>query len=141
MTKFKEGKELKRRQIDLESYWSPWKDVEEVKLTRGIGFDKVVLGISLGALPDICEQLIDANDGWRKMVDEVKTVRTQAFQLWLKPILPQLGWQMPSPCITAYTEPMDTWADMSHLIDRESWTAENGPKNIAYFCGPMEDDD
>jgi uncharacterized protein with NAD-binding domain and iron-sulfur cluster len=33
---------------------------------------------------------------------------------------------------------MDTWADMSQLIDRENWPADNAPNNIAYVCGPIE---
>ena len=39
----------------------------------------------------------------------------------------------------AFYEPIDTWADMSDLIPRETWPAGNRPKSIAYFCGPFPD--
>ena len=73
------------------------------------------------------------------MVDRVKTVQTQALQLWLKPTLEELGWEGASPVLGAYREPLDTWADMSHLVPREDWPADNEPGSIAYFCGPMKD--
>ena len=134
-----EGRQLQARQINLESYWTPWTDVETVTLERGRDFDDVVLGISLGALRSICSELIAVNDDWRNMVERVETCRTQAFQLWLKPSLSDLGWNE-SPVAGGYVEPLDTWADMSHLIEREDWDPATMPGNIAYFCGPMEDD-
>ena len=33
-------------------------------------------------------------------------------------------------------QPINTWADISQLIARESWPTSVG--NIAYFCGPMQ---
>lgn len=132
----------KLKNVNLESFCSPWKDVEEVRLDAGQHFDKVILGISLGAMPYICHDLIEANKDWRAMVKQVKTVRTQAFQMWLKPSAYQLGWtKMGLPILTAYDiTPLDTWADMSHLIDHEDWPSKTYPLNIAYFCGPMKDD-
>lgn len=134
-----EGRQLQARGINLESYWTPWQDVETVTLERGTDFDLVVLGISLGALPTICSELIAVNDSWRNMVERVETCRTQAFQLWLTPSLAELGWEK-SPIAGGFVEPLDTWADMSHLIDREAWEGNESPSNIAYFCGPLVDD-
>jgi uncharacterized protein with NAD-binding domain and iron-sulfur cluster len=135
----KEGEDLKARRINLESYWTDWQDVEARSLSKDVDFDVVVLGISLGALPTVCSDLIAAQPAWRAMVDDVLTIRTQAFQLWLSPSLEGLGWRDPSPVMTTYVEPLDTWADMSHLIERETWPVGQAPGNIAYFCGPMED--
>jgi len=134
-----EADALQADHVNLESYWTTWKDREAITLTRGKDFDLVILGIALGALPIVCAELIAARDDWRRMVEEVGTVRTQAFQLWLKPSLRGLGWTMPSPVVGGYVEPLDTWADMSQLIDREDFPAAQTPGNIAYFCGPMED--
>ncbi|MEM7392542.1 MAG: hypothetical protein AAF492_09340 [Verrucomicrobiota bacterium] len=36
----------------------------------------------------------------------------------------------------AYEEPMNTWSDMSQLIDKEDWPGDE-VKNISYFCGPQ----
>jgi uncharacterized protein with NAD-binding domain and iron-sulfur cluster len=41
--------------------------------------------------------------------------------------------------VTAFTEPMDTFADMNHLLIREEWPADSCPAAIGYFCGPMHD--
>jgi len=132
-----EGDALKSQGINLESFWTPWPDVEEFELKLGQDFDLVVQGISLGAFPFICSELIAANDGWRQMVENVQTTRTQAMQLWLNKDIAGLGWTQPSPILDAYVQPMNTWADMSQLIDRESWRPPNVVRSIAYYCGPM----
>nr|MDQ2732897.1 NAD(P)-binding protein [Armatimonadota bacterium] len=133
-----EGEDLKAQNIDLESFWTPWKDVEERTLKVGKDFDKVVLGISLGSLPYVCPELIAESSVWQEMVQKVETVRTMAMQLWLLRNLADLGWAMKSPVIDAYADPQNTWADMSHLLCREVWPADCNPLNIAYFCGPLE---
>jgi uncharacterized protein with NAD-binding domain and iron-sulfur cluster len=134
-----EGEELKAKKINLESAWAQWHDAEKITLKYGEDFDLVVLGISLGALKYICPELITARKEWQEMVDKVKTVQTQALQVWLKPDLTELGWLMPSPVIDGYAHPFNTWADMSHLNIRENWSLDHYPGNIAYFCGPLED--
>jgi uncharacterized protein with NAD-binding domain and iron-sulfur cluster len=113
---------------------------EEV-LTRKAEFDEVVLGIPVGVLKTIAPQLIAASPRWQRMVDEVRTVRTQALQLWLGPTAYQLGWtRMGRPLIAGFhASPLNTWVDMSHLLPREAWPYEAGrcPLDIAYFCGPL----
>jgi uncharacterized protein with NAD-binding domain and iron-sulfur cluster len=133
-----DGQELKDKGYNLESFWTDWQDVEEIELKKGLDFDTVVFGISIGAVPFICSDLICANEKWKNMVDNVLSVRTLALQVWLKPDLKGLGWQGKSPVIDAYEDPFNTWADMSHLLPRESWPENHDPKNVAYFCGPME---
>jgi uncharacterized protein with NAD-binding domain and iron-sulfur cluster len=139
-----EGEALRARGVDLEASWADWPAVERRVLAAGQDFDVVVLGIPLGALPAICGELIEELPAWHKMVERVKTTPTLAFQLWTKPDLAALGWRDPSggseaPIQGAYVEPVDTWADMSHLLPREAWPAHERPGHLAYFCGPLDD--
>ena len=132
-----EGDRLRAEDIDLESSWTPWTNVETRVLQAGIDFDAVVLGISLGSLPFIAPELIAASPKWAAMCAHMQTVRTMALQLWMKPGLAELGWPLPSTVLDGFVEPLDTWADMSQLIPRESWPAGLEPRSIAYFCGTM----
>jgi len=134
-------KEQPGMHVDLESAWSSWgpQHEDEVVLRAGTGFDRLVLGISLGSLEEICGELVAANPRWQAMVEKVKTVRTQAFQLWLNKPLAQTGWTRGSPVLSAFVEPIDTWADMTHTRATEDWPADRQPEQIAYFCGPMAD--
>src|SRR5205823_2556166 len=65
-----EGEALKAGNINLESFWTPWEDKGgPLTLQAGTDFDRVVLGISLGALPFLCSELINARpDTWGAMV-------------------------------------------------------------------------
>jgi uncharacterized protein with NAD-binding domain and iron-sulfur cluster len=135
-----EGAALRQGAIDLESAWTPWPDVAKRTLQRGKDFDLVVLGISLGAVSHICPELLRASQAWRDMVAHVLTVQTQSFQIWLNRSADELGWHTSERTMaTAYTEPLDTWADMSQLIPREDWPETANVKNITYFCGPLSD--
>lgn len=109
-------------------------------LKLGKDYDRIVLGISVGALPDICTELAAGVNSWKDMFLNLQTVRTQAFQLWLKTDTYRgLGWEMPRTVLSAYVQPIDTWADMTHLVPREAWPPLPGqyPLGIAYFCGPL----
>ena len=87
-----EGEELKRRAINLESYWADWADVEQLTLVHGRDFDHVIFGISLGSVPILCGELVEARPEWRAMVQHVQTTPTQAFQLWFLPDIAGLAW-------------------------------------------------
>jgi uncharacterized protein with NAD-binding domain and iron-sulfur cluster len=123
--------------LNLESLWFEWDNAQALRLERGVDFDQVVFGISLGSVPLLCAELCAAFPAWQRMVDTVKTVCTMGVQHWLKPDLAGLGWTQPSPVMDAYHEPLDTWADMSHLLPREVWPPGHGPANVAYFCGAL----
>ena len=139
----KEGDELKAKKIDLEDYNAPWPDVEELVLESGKDFDLAVFGLSLGAVPFVCSQVLAQKEDWRQMVDKVKIVTTQAFQFWWTRNVADLGWRpaVDGRCLgeravlSCFIEPCDTWADMSHLLPLEDWDVP--VKNISYFCGPI----
>lgn len=135
-----EGDALQAQDVNLENWWTTWKDPVPPKvLEAGRDFDLVVLGISLGALPYICPELIADNERFRMMVAKVETTLTQGMQLWLTPDLPKLGWPMVKPVVVGYADPFDTWSDMSHLIERESWPPAT-VGNLAYFCMRLLDE-
>jgi uncharacterized protein with NAD-binding domain and iron-sulfur cluster len=132
------------REVNLEDWWTDWKDpVPPLVLTYGAetnGFDKVILGCSIGIFEYIAKDVIAKNKPFRDMVTNVKTTQTQAAQCWLAPDLAGLGWTLKSPVLDGYEEPMDTWADMTHLLVREDWSKSPVvPKNLAYLCSPLPD--
>lgn len=131
------GVKLAERDVDFESQWDG-ESVERRTLAVGRDFDFAVLGVGLGVLPHVCGELIARDARWRSLVERVKSVPTQAFQLWLDRDAAALGWREPPVNISGFVEPFDTWADMTHLVPRESWPRP--PKTIAYFCNVLADD-
>jgi uncharacterized protein with NAD-binding domain and iron-sulfur cluster len=101
-------------------------------------FDFVVLGVGLGAVPQVCSEILASNRKWKTMTEKVKTVATQAFQLWLSDDMPALGWNGGPVALTGFVEPFDTWADMTHLLPREAWNGHK-PQSIAYFCNAIQE--
>lgn len=144
------GDELPDGGFDLESATTRWRDeLPPLTLLRGRDFDDVVLGISIAALPRISRELMDRIPRYKQMIDGIETIATQAMQLWFDTDLAGLGWTDPpgarcaatsAPIAGSYPESFDTWADMSHLIRRETWP-DGTVKNIAYFCGQLRDDE
>ncbi|WP_163998020.1 FAD-dependent oxidoreductase [Pyxidicoccus caerfyrddinensis] len=132
-----EGEALSRHGAGLASFWSDWTPVEQRTLRHGTDFDRVLLGISLGALPSVASELIAASPRWRRMVEHVKTVRTVSAQLWVTEPLGPLASSADAPMMTAYQVPLETWADMSHLIPTEGWKAGDGVQGILYACGQL----
>lgn len=130
------GAALKKAGWNPEAQWDD-RSVSRKTLKVGRDFDFVVLGVGLGAVADTCSELIAAEPAWRTMVSEVKTVATQAFQVWLNEPIEELGWDLPPINISGYVEPFDTWADMQQLIRLENWKTD--PKAIAYFCSVLPD--
>jgi len=130
-----EGDELRDNGVELESAWDPWPGVAKRTLRRGQDFDRVVLGISVGALPYLTGELSAANRRWADMLAHVKTVQTQAFQLWLDRDARALGWDADEPAVVGSYPAC--WADMSHLLPCEEGGA--GVKNVSYFCYPLSE--
>jgi uncharacterized protein with NAD-binding domain and iron-sulfur cluster len=135
-----EGEALKQSGENLENWWTRWPNVSTRTLKRGVDFDEVVLGISIGAYPYICKQLMAETPAFAAMVDQVKVTQTQAAQVWLRPDYDIMGWPCgPRPVIGTYFEPFDTLCDMSHLIPREDWPAGT-IGNITYLTAQLPDD-
>ncbi|HWF15155.1 MAG TPA: FAD-dependent oxidoreductase [Acidimicrobiales bacterium] len=115
-------------------------DAETINLTLGRDFDAVVLAIPVGALAPLCGELAQESPRFAEMLANSKTVMTQAFQLWTTKTAQELGWSHGQGSIlTSYTEPLDTYCDMSHLLGRETWTAADSVEAVAYFCGALAD--
>jgi uncharacterized protein with NAD-binding domain and iron-sulfur cluster len=132
------------RGSNLESDYTTWHGrVGTTTLARGADFDAVVLAIPPGAARWIAGDLAAARKDWADMFANVATVQTQAMQLWLTQSSADLGYPAPGdgqkPAVTAFVEPYDTWADMSHLLDRETWRPADHVKSIAYFCNAFQD--
>jgi uncharacterized protein with NAD-binding domain and iron-sulfur cluster len=123
--------------LDLESVWADRTGEETVLLRAGEDFDAVVLATSLGMVPEVCGELLERSPRWRRMVEHVATVPTQALQLWLRREERDLGWVDPGATVSGYLAPFDTYASMSHLIAREDWGDERRPESIAYFCSVL----
>ncbi len=143
-----DGNVLEREGIDLESYGASWQGDRPKTLVRGDDFDEVVIAISVGGLPYVACDLIGKSGKWKDMIQRMRTTRTLASQVWYRRTAYELGWApMQEPVVSGYdTGPLNTWADMSHLIERESWDAgarpgrEEYPLNVSYYCGVMPDD-
>jgi len=130
--------EEKAGTADLESHFGTRVDVETRVLRRGIDFDDVVLAASLGMVELVATELIADRPEWRDMTAQVRTVATQAFQLWLRPEESALGWDRPGVVTSGYVAPFDTWASMPQTLWAEDWPEEDRPRTAAYFCGALE---
>lgn len=145
-----DGKKLEASGVDFECEKEP-PSGRAYSLQKGVDFDEVILGASLGSLPYMATELVAASNRWKMMLDKVGTVATHAAQFWLDKTAAEMGWNdlvakhnigdIPADLktvITSFEEPLDTWADMSDLIGREDWP-DPAPKSIAYFCSPAHD--
>jgi uncharacterized protein with NAD-binding domain and iron-sulfur cluster len=136
-SQLKGGAQMRRENRDFESHWDCRKaGTKELRVTRD--FDFVVLGVGIGALPYVCSEIIATNPFWSAMVEKVRTVATQAFQIWLGADLQDLGWDIPPVTLTSFVKPFDTWADMGHVVPAENWH-EPEPLTSAYFCNVLAD--
>jgi uncharacterized protein with NAD-binding domain and iron-sulfur cluster len=132
----KGGARMERGGWEFESHWDCRKvATRELRVMRD--FDFVVLGISIGAVPYVCREILATDPRWRAMVAKVSTVATQAFQIWLGEDLQELGWDIPPVTLTSFVKPFDTWADMGHLVPAEDW--QDPPRTAAYFCNVLAD--
>lgn len=129
-----DGAQMRREGWRFESHWDRRK-VGTRTLRVIEDFDFVVLGVSIGAIPHVCKEIITRDSRWQDMVDNVKTVASQAFQIWLNDDMQSLGWKAPPVTLSGFTKPFDTWSDMGHLVPEEDWGYR--PRSIAYFCNML----
>lgn len=131
-----DGGRLRDRRF--ESHWDS-RSIARKTLRVSEDFDFVVLGVGLGAIPYVCRELVERDRRWGDMVANIRTVETQAFQLWLNEDMEALGWEGPAVSMCGFERPLDTWGDMRHLIEQERWPI--APKAIAYFCSALTEPD
>jgi uncharacterized protein with NAD-binding domain and iron-sulfur cluster len=130
-----DGAALQAAGVDLESP-APVPGEERYTLRD---FDAVVLGVSLAALPPITQELTAARPAWRDMLEKLRTTRTVSAQLWFDLDREALGWRYGPAVSTAYADPLDTWADMTHLIALEGFAGQAA--QCSYLVGSLDDDD
>jgi uncharacterized protein with NAD-binding domain and iron-sulfur cluster len=130
------GTKLAKEGHDFESQWDT-ACAKTKMLELGADFDFVVLGVSIGVIPHVCQEILARDRRWRTMVERVKTVATQSFQVWLNEDLKELGWSGPPFIASAFVKPFDTWCDMAHVIPEEAWMRP--PKTSVYFCSVLAD--
>ncbi len=120
---------------EFESHWDR-RYAAKKTLKVNQHFDCVVLGVSLGAIPFVASEIIERDPRWQAMVENCKTVATQAVQLWTTEPVERLGWPEPPVNLSSFEQPFDTWADMRQLIPFEDWKRD--PEAIAYFCSVLD---
>ena len=128
--------EMRAEGTGFECFWNRRK-VATRTLRVGRDFDFVVLGVGLGAVPHVARELVGRDRRWRDMVENVKTVASQAFQIWLREDVEALGWNGPPLTLAGFVQPFDTWADMGQLLAEEHWG--RSPRSLAYFCSVLPD--
>lgn len=125
-------------QRDFESAWDRRSVGAPVRLQAGRDFHMVVLALGLGAIRCLDGNLI-TQPRWAAMLRHMKTVATQAAQIWMRREMPALGWRDPPVTLSGFEEPFDTWADMTHIVPAEDWGPKPVPRALAYFCGACDD--
>lgn len=130
------GAALAEQGVDFESHWDEHRaETKVLEVSRD--FDLVVLGVGVGAVPHVARELVERSPRWRTMVASCKSVATQAFQIWMRADMEQLGWHGGQVNLSGFVEPFDTWADMRQLIAFERMPER--PRSLAYFCSVLPD--
>jgi uncharacterized protein with NAD-binding domain and iron-sulfur cluster len=141
---------LQEHGADLESWWSDWpalyreafgQPLPSRTLRRGIDFDHVICGLPVDSLATVAPRLVDASAALRAACGKLRTVATQAYQVWLDRDVAALGWSYrpggQETILTNFSMPYDTWAPMSQVLPREEWPAGFEPASVHYFCGAL----
>lgn len=144
--------------VNFESIWCTWpppaspEDVVRVRIGEapsnraseqggpaGDYFDAAIVTVPVAGLGRVSRQLQEAADTgkpWRRMLENIGTVATQAIQLWTTRDTLSLGWTRGQVSFSAFVHPFDTWADLSHLVQAEN---QPGAKGVHYFCSTLPD--
>lgn len=133
-----DGQALQKAGVNFESSYCTVTAGPPRVLKAGSDFDLAIVAIPPAALAPIANDLAAASGLWQSALDKSASVATQSMQLWMQPDLAGLGWQYGTTVLTAYTEPYDSWGDMSQVIQRETWSGPATPGSIGYFCGCMD---
>ncbi|MGH7017705.1 MAG: FAD-dependent oxidoreductase, partial [Caulobacteraceae bacterium] len=127
------GAALEAAGVDFESSYCTVSAGPARTLTAGVDFDLAIMAMPPQSIGRYCGDLIEGSPAWASAIQAATSVGTQSLQLWMKPSVEALGWTAGPTVLTSYAEPYDSWGDMSHLVDRETWS--DPPGSIAYFCG------
>src|SRR6202012_3132093 len=114
-----DGERLETEGWNPEAFWDRREGGRKI-LRGGKDFDFVVLAVGLGAIPHVAAELLARDRRWRRMTENVKTIETGAFQLWLKKdgaAIVCLGAE--GITLTCFVKPFDPWSDMTHLLAEE----------------------
>ena len=109
-------------------------DTEVLRRQAPDGFDVVVFGLPISCVANVAPDLIAGSPRWRDAVDHLRTVPTQAMQLWLDRPASKLAEVEDGIVLSGFVEPFDTWADMSQLVSQED---VKGSATVAYFCNVL----
>ncbi|NUO48541.1 MAG: NAD(P)-binding protein, partial [Polyangiaceae bacterium] len=138
------GERMRQSGVNLECPPKDFVDAGEIVLERGRDFDDVVLGISIAALPWICGGVIKASTKWQAAVTNVKTVRTQGLQIWLRRTSMQMGFPFPGAPIASWdydaSNALNVWGDLTELLPFEGWPVDPYPLNLGYYTSTLPDD-
>ncbi|NME71149.1 NAD(P)-binding protein [Flammeovirga aprica] len=135
--------EIKEKDIDIESHWSGWENVESLELKKGRDFDVAVLATSIKPLEYICSEIMAKKPKWKNMVEKVKATATLNVQFWLNEDIEGLGmdlgeWGMKEGSYAntvIYEDPLYSWTSMTYIAPYENWKPESEAKQISYWCG------
>jgi hypothetical protein len=107
---------------------------QDYVLERGTDFDEVILAIPPAALGDMLHAVSEQARSWLQL----STVATMSEQLWLKRTPEELGYHG-APAVHGHLEgPLDTWADLSHILAHEDWGTDS-PAGLIYACGALSE--
>lgn len=141
-----EGAQMSVLGPDLESWWTGWQAVEQKVLRKGMDFDALVCAMPLGTLPYVAPKLIAQKARWKAMVDNMDTLATRQLQIWMSKSLDELGLSFPDLKDTSnrlggpsYVQPLADFYDFTPLVAWEDWPADNTPRSLLYFCGPLDE--
>jgi uncharacterized protein with NAD-binding domain and iron-sulfur cluster len=129
-----DGATLRANRVDFESAADATQTGLQTLRSRG-DFDVVILAVPPEVIKIIAPDLSARSTSWKNAISSSASVATRALQLWIRLRLGDLGWTLGPTVMTAYREPYDSWADMSHLLPMENWTVAEPPQTIGYFCG------
>ena len=129
------GSQLEAEGVDFEKSWWTTSTGAPRQLNAGTDFDIAILAMPPDAIAAAGPSLAQTDPAWANALNASASVATQSLQLWLKPDLAGLGWDDGSTVLTSFTEPYDSWGDMSQVIPAEDWGSAEKPQSIGYFCG------
>ncbi|MCA9711699.1 MAG: FAD-dependent oxidoreductase, partial [Myxococcales bacterium] len=133
-SQLRDGPALREAGWDAECWWDRTPARRRV-LRADHDFDVAVLAVGLGAVAPACRELVAREPRWHDMVTRLQAVATQAFQVWMRADMRQLGWAEGPINLAGFKPPFETWSDMRHLLPEESWPEP--PRSLAYFCSVL----